>query len=61
MEDDVVGIAKTVTDNYEDEELRDTLINISLDLYDTLPLSPASTTSMRLLTIVCDTESWNNQ
>jgi hypothetical protein len=27
-----VGIAKTVADNYEDEELRDTFINISLDL-----------------------------
>lgn len=38
MEDDVVGIAKTVTDNYDDEELRDTLINISLDLYETMPL-----------------------
>ncbi|KAJ5449619.1 uncharacterized protein N7458_006068 [Penicillium daleae] len=32
VEDDVVGIAKTVAENYEDEELRDTLINISLDL-----------------------------
>ena len=38
VEDDVVGIAKTVTDNYDDEELRDTLINISLDLYETMPL-----------------------
>lgn len=38
MEDDVVSIAKTVTDNYDDEELRDTLINISLDLYETMPL-----------------------
>lgn len=33
MEDDVVGIAKTVAENYDDEELRDTFINISLDLY----------------------------
>ncbi|KAJ5358538.1 uncharacterized protein N7496_010951 [Penicillium cataractarum] len=32
VEDDVVRIAKTVAENYEDEELRDTLINISLDL-----------------------------
>lgn len=27
-----MGIAKTVAENYEDEELRDTFINISLDL-----------------------------
>lgn len=33
MEDDVVGIAKTVAENYEDEELRDTFVTISLDLY----------------------------
>ncbi|KAJ5127539.1 hypothetical protein N7448_008318 [Penicillium atrosanguineum] len=32
VEDDIVGIAKTVSENYEDEELRDTYINISLDL-----------------------------
>lgn len=31
-EDDVVGIAKTVADNYEDEELRETFVTISLDL-----------------------------
>ncbi|KAJ5884152.1 uncharacterized protein N7473_011038 [Penicillium subrubescens] len=30
VEDDVVIIAKTVAENYDDEELRDTLINISL-------------------------------
>lgn len=33
MEDDVQGIAKTVADNYEDEELRETFTNISIDLY----------------------------
>ncbi|KAJ5166495.1 uncharacterized protein N7482_005276 [Penicillium canariense] len=32
VEDDVVGIAKSVAENYDDEELRDTMINISLDL-----------------------------
>ncbi|CAI7583248.1 unnamed protein product [Penicillium pancosmium] len=32
VEDDIVGIAKSVADHYEDEELRDTLVNISLDL-----------------------------
>ncbi|KAF7714113.1 Uncharacterized protein PECH_000339 [Penicillium ucsense] len=32
VEDDVVSIAKTVAENYEDEELRNTMINISLDL-----------------------------
>lgn len=33
VEDDIIGIAKTVADNYEDEELRSTYVNISLDLY----------------------------
>lgn len=33
MEDDILNIAKSVAENYEDEELRETLINISLDLY----------------------------
>lgn len=28
-----MNIAKSVAENYEDEELRETLINISLDLY----------------------------
>lgn len=54
-------IAKTVAENYEDEELRDTLINISLDLYEISPLAPASTTSMRLLTYSCYTAFWNNR
>lgn len=27
------GIAKTVTDNYEDEEIRRDFVNIALDLY----------------------------
>ncbi|KAJ5173951.1 MIF4-like type 1/2/3 [Penicillium coprophilum] len=31
-EDDVQGIAKTVTDNYDDEEIRRDFVNISLDL-----------------------------
>jgi len=32
VEDDIVGIAKSVAENYEDEELRSTFINVSLDL-----------------------------
>ena len=32
MEDDAVNIAKSVADNYEDEELRNTFVDISLDL-----------------------------
>lgn len=28
-----MGIARSVAENYDDEELRDTLVNISLDLY----------------------------
>ncbi|KAJ5092259.1 hypothetical protein NUU61_007129 [Penicillium alfredii] len=32
VEDDVEGIAKSVVENYEDEEMRDTFINIVLDL-----------------------------
>ncbi|CAL5868862.1 uncharacterized protein PFLUO_LOCUS3089 [Penicillium psychrofluorescens] len=32
VEDDVQGIAKTVVDNYDDEELRETFTNISIDL-----------------------------
>lgn len=56
-----MGIAKTVAENYEDEELRDTLINISLDLYETLPLTATNTTSMRLLTHPFRIASWNNR
>lgn len=28
-----MSVAKSVAENYEDQELRDTFINISLDLY----------------------------
>lgn len=37
MEDDIIGIAKSVAENFDDEELRDTFVNISLDLYVCLP------------------------
>jgi nuclear cap-binding protein subunit 1 len=33
VEDDIQGIAKSVTDNYDDEEIRRDFVNISLDLY----------------------------
>lgn len=33
MEDDIIGIAKSVAENFDDEELRETFVNISLDLY----------------------------
>ncbi|KAJ5570344.1 uncharacterized protein N7459_009774 [Penicillium hispanicum] len=32
VEDDILGIARSVAENYDDEELRDTFVNISLDL-----------------------------
>ncbi|OQE21091.1 hypothetical protein PENSTE_c012G04663 [Penicillium steckii] len=32
VEDDILGIARSVADHFEDEELKDTLVNISLDL-----------------------------
>ncbi|KAJ5675907.1 hypothetical protein N7462_008804 [Penicillium macrosclerotiorum] len=32
VEDDIYGIAKNAAEHYDDEELRDTLVNISLDL-----------------------------
>ena len=32
MEDDAVIIAKSVAENYEDEELRNTFVDVSLDL-----------------------------
>ncbi|KAH8431232.1 NCBP1 family protein [Aspergillus melleus] len=38
VEDDAVNIAKSVADNYEDEELRNTFVDISLDLVLEQPL-----------------------
>ncbi|KAJ5231329.1 uncharacterized protein N7469_005917 [Penicillium citrinum] len=32
VEDDILGIARSVADHFEDDELKDTLVNISLDL-----------------------------
>ncbi|KAJ5107568.1 hypothetical protein N7456_004243 [Penicillium angulare] len=32
VEDDIMGVAKSVAENYDDEELRDTFVNISLEL-----------------------------
>jgi hypothetical protein len=46
-----------VADNYEDEELRDTFINISLDLYVALML----TLLMRRLTIDANSVFLNNR
>jgi hypothetical protein len=46
-----------VADNYDDEELRDTFINISLDLYVTSMLTPL----MSRLTIDADAVFLNNQ
>lgn len=43
----MVGIAKTVAENYGDEELRDTFITISLDLYVLRFLSRGSLLSRR--------------
>lgn len=46
-----------MADNYEDEELRDTFINISLDLYVALML----TLLMRRLTIDANSVFLNNR
>lgn len=41
-----MSIAKIVAENYEDEEMRDTFINISLDLC-VLPFSPSTLESLK--------------
>ncbi|KAJ5903708.1 hypothetical protein N7504_006091 [Penicillium tannophilum] len=38
VEDDIIGIAKSVAENFDDEELRDTFVNISLDLVQEQPM-----------------------
>ncbi|KAJ5986800.1 hypothetical protein N7451_011165 [Penicillium sp. IBT 35674x] len=38
VEDDIIGIAKSAAENFDDEELRDTFVNISLDLVQEQPM-----------------------
>ncbi|KAJ5552886.1 hypothetical protein N7494_002264 [Penicillium frequentans] len=38
VEDDIIGIAKSVAENFDDEELRETFVNISLDLVQEQPM-----------------------